>query len=222
MTELYLAFIEYLIEFQCYGANYLTQFLKLIENSYWNYYCLSKILHRIIKIIPKSYSNFKSLIELCFNISKVNITNAGLKKFIGLLKYSNTEHTMIILDTVLAMLKSTSPQEVFVFQSNRESGMDLCSKSFPKDGYCFFGFLRLEPSSPYKSMCIYKFVSESRSQISLFMRGSKLCYKVYNSQISQMTDTSFDYGTISNTNEWFFIELYHTNASHKNLVFSLY
>jgi hypothetical protein len=128
---------------------------------------------------------------------------------------------MIILDTVLAMLKSTSPQEVFVFKGNRESGINLSSKPFPKDGYCFFGFLRFEPSVLHKNMCIYKFVSVSGSQISLFIRDGKLCYKVYNSRTSQMTDTSFDYGTINNSNNWSFIELYHANTSHKNLVLSL-
>lgn len=218
IAELYLAFVQYLIQFQDSGTSLLRKFCELTSNSYWNYYTLSMTLHRIVKIVSKiaSGSIFNQLIGLCLAISNVNITSCGLKEFISLLKTSNAEQSVAILDAVQQMLKSVSPQEVFAFGGGRDSGISLAPKLFPKEGYCFLAFLRSESSS--RNVCIYKLVSSAGSQMSLFLRDSTLYYKVYNEKSSQLANTAFDNGRVSKGGEWSFIELYHTNSQRRNLV----
>ena len=222
--ELYLIFIFYLIKFRGYGKKLIAELCVLVKNSYWNCYMLSGVFHAIVKIMKKVQLNkdsttMKHLAELCSSIFKVNLNNNSLKEYIGLLKNSIAEHSMIILDTIIMMENIHLPKEVIMFQGGANSGIKIVSKSLPKEGYCFFGFLRLEHSQNNRRMCIYKFCSKSGSEISLCIKNEKFVYTIFNSQNAQTVTALMDNPVANDKESWNFIEFQHINTSHQNIVF---
>lgn len=106
------------------------------------------------------------VIEFCASCLCVNGSARCLKDFIKQLntKSARTESeneaiTNAIFSSLTIILSTKTMKEVFVFKGTQNSGIALQErKALPKDGFCFFGSIRIErknPSTPVR-MAIFK------------------------------------------------------------------
>ena len=211
-AELYLLLTGCLIDiskFKMYGEYSIERFYNLIRNSYWNYHILSNIFDTITKLIYKANGHIaKTLIDLAHDINVIHTFNNNLKIYINLLRKTNGEKSMLILNSITKLMKVNTQRAVFVFKGTKNSGIGLKCINLPKEGYCFFAFIRFEPNT--KSMCIYNFNSSAGDNISLLIKDEIIHYKVLNSANSQSSSIKFEGIKIQPNGIWYFIELYHT------------
>lgn len=137
---------------------------------------------------------FSSEIEFTKKIAGVlaetaisHIDSQNLKEFMKEMIFikqeygSKFEYVGMILDSVLTMIKPFTQREFFIFSGENESGISLVEiNSFPPEGYCFFGWIRIEPNLKIsrEPVTIYKFASKNEMEIELFLEDHFLYYSV--------------------------------------------
>ena len=213
-------------------ANQITLFIKLVENSYFNYSIMSNYynFHPLLKLMHfykmKNEKILRIIASFLTEISIIDISSQCLKEFVSeLSEFHDTSespaYVNIILDSVLQMLKEISHREIFVFSGQEHSGIGVVPKSYlPKDGYCLFGWIRLERpdqtdsilnKAQARTMCIYKLGASKEMEIELFIQDNMLHYSV--KDIKNKTAPliiPFQHKLLVQ-DEWCFIELYHIN-----------
>ncbi len=129
--------------------------------------------------------------QLLAETAIVNISSFSLREFIRKLAYlTNTqdnylEYTETVLDSLLKMLKENSHREIFVFNGQSQSGVAVVPiRELPSDGYCFFGWIRVErkdqsyPSRHESPMCIFRLATKGEGEIKLYIHHGNLFYHV--------------------------------------------
>lgn len=128
--------------------------------------------------------------DIATNSVCVNGSSQCLKSFIGQLNISkkhNTNYELLfssILDSLIQILSTESPKEVFVFPGSSNSGISLrINKELPKDGYCFCGSIWIERKyqgneSDRKEMTIFKLGASNEKEMELFIDDGYLTYQV--------------------------------------------
>ena len=116
-----------------------------------------------------------------------HIENKNLKEFMKemiIIKQeygSNFEYVGVILDSLLAMIKPFTQREIFIFSGESDSGISLADiNSFPPEGYCFFGWIRVESKSKSnrEPVTLYRFVLKNDMEIEFFLEDHFLYYAV--------------------------------------------
>ena len=105
--------------------------------------------HLLIKLL-KRYQNSSALmpelLALITDLACTNMKGESLKEFLGQVKTISTpKYLLSILDSLITMLGTTVPKELFVMTGEPGSGLALSTfKGLPKEGYGFFGWVRIE------------------------------------------------------------------------------
>ena len=121
----------------------------------------------------------------------VNISSFSLREFIRKLAYINcpqddyVEYAETVLDALLKMLKENSHREIFVFNGQSQAGVSVIPiRELPSDGYCFFGWIRVErqdqsyPNCHDSPMCIFRLATKGEGEIKLYLHHGSLFYMV--------------------------------------------
>jgi len=128
----------------------------------------------------------------------------------------------IILSALLKLLRNNNNNftDLFIFKGSAFSGIKLQEFNFPKDGYFFFGSIRLETN---KNAVIYKFSNLNQNSFIYFgIKNGHFFYETQEGKSFKKSEFSFLKLKVE-PGVWYFIELYHINNScdSQNLVFFL-
>ena len=216
-------------------ATHLKYFSSVIQSSYHNYSILanSSTFHLIIKLMKNYKSNKELLLIISGLFTETAITNIPvetMKEFIGELKASykypneSKEYISTILDSILQMIKYKSPKEIFCFSGGSQSGIGIVTrKSLPKEGYSFFGWIRLErkrlKNQEEDIRRIFQLASGKDKEIELSVKNNCICYSVADGK-SKDSPYKINFSKKKLVEDvWYFIELYHINSdSPKSVV----
>jgi hypothetical protein len=129
-----------------------------------------------------------ALAGLLTEIANAESSSQGLRLFIAeMVAYErqprrNEGLVRVILGSLLKMLNVTSHREALVFSGGPKSGLGLVTVHLPRDGYGFFGWLRIERQDhdlPRNSkMCIYKLMATKSKEVELYVEDGILHYAV--------------------------------------------
>jgi hypothetical protein len=133
----------------------------------------------------------RGLARLLTDTAIVNVSSYCMKEFIRQLARiewdgeANLDYVNTILDSMMAMQHDTAHREIFVFNGESQSGISLVPlRQLPKDGYCFFGWIRLERRDQSSQettegpMCIYKLGTGSGHEVELGLQDGVFYYTV--------------------------------------------
>ena len=117
------------------------------------------------------------------------------------------EHSIILLNRLITSLKQVIPKSVFSFTN---TGANLASTVFPKEGFVFFGWIYIEAES---SMCLWNLVKDQ--SLSLLIIDHQL---VYNIKSTEEQATQYRLSERLESNKWYFVELYHVFKPLENYI----
>lgn len=116
---------------------------------------------------------------------EINISSKSLKAFLGMLAHIRTctkameKYLIMSFKALVKITKSESRRDLFAFNGQPNSGLSLeQKKELPKDGFCFFGWIRYERPQCNR-MCIFKLGLIKSHEIELFLQDSFLHYSVF-------------------------------------------
>lgn len=143
-----------------------------------------------MKICRGNLGNFMKINEFLSDILEVNVKGQSFKKYIrqivSFAKAGDRKYAILILETLINSFRSQSQTEFFLLQGNSQTGIGVTgTNAFPKSGYCFFGWIRIErpdQSTAFeenKSVCIYKFHSLKEGEIEFGFNENTLFYVVF-------------------------------------------
>lgn len=216
-------------------ADYLTFFSSVVQSSYYNYSILanSSCFHLLIKLMRKFKTNkelLSTLSGIITETARINIPVESMKEFIGELKIcykcpnESKDYITIILKSLIHMIKNKAPKEVFSFSGGSQSGIKVVSKkSFPKEGYGFFGWIRFErtkgQSQEEDIRRIFQLSAAKDKEIELSIKNNCLLYSVSDGKSKDSPYRIYFSQKKLDEDVWYFVELYHMNSeSPKSLV----
>ena len=142
-----------------------------------------------MKIFKKNLGNFTKINQFLSDILQVNVKGQSFKKYIrqivNLAKSGDKDHAILILEALINTFSCQSQTEFFLLNGGTQSGIGVTgTNAFPKSGYCFFGWIRIERQDQNttpdenKSICIYKFHAAKEGEIEFGINDSTLFYIV--------------------------------------------
>ena len=94
----------------------------------------------------------------------------------------DTKYLNFVLDLLLEIITPEPKQEVFDFLGDNQSGISIIKNlSLPSNGFCFFGWIRIETANKKKlkkPMIIFKFSSSNGKNIEFSFYKGMLVYSV--------------------------------------------
>jgi hypothetical protein len=149
----------------------------------------------LLRGFKDSRETLKSLVKLLADVMNVKCTGHTFKLLLReLVPYTtdpqaNESLVSAVLKAVLQMLKRGSHRhrEVLAFSNAPNSGVGMVTTTLPRDGFGFFGWLRVEGesrSSPSETsseakMCIFQFSASKDKELELYIQDRMLCYSVH-------------------------------------------
>ena len=122
--------------------------------------------------------------DFIIKTSEVNISSKSFKAFLGAIAHVRTfskENETYLATSFKALLKITRQEcrrDLFAFNGQPNSGLNIqLKKEIPKDGFCFFGWIRYERPQNNK-MCIFKLGLIKTHEIEFFLQDCFLHYSV--------------------------------------------
>jgi hypothetical protein len=150
--------------------------------------------HQLIKLMHKFESERDTLALLALLLSEastISIPGESLKEYIGQLKrcvgnpHEHIDYIMLILDSLLRMIRTTGPKDVFMLTGEHKSGIGVVArKGLHKEGYGFFGLIRIERKDQARRkdhtqpMCLYKLGTSKGKELELTIKEGVLEYSV--------------------------------------------
>ena len=115
----------------------------------------------------QTYICLTSLIDLIAKTIAIHLGNSSAKLFLKRLIQAAQSPALLspLLESLRKVMNTIEQKQVFYFNGKAESGISLYTKKVPKEGYCFFAWLRVERpdqsmgkhNSKQGPMTIYKF-----------------------------------------------------------------
>jgi len=166
--------------------------------------------------------------KLFTEMAAFNIPVEIMKEFLGELKTSYTspneskDYISTILDFLVQMVRTNTPKEVFVFYGEQQSGICLVAlKNLPKEGYGFFGWIRIErkPQNATETSRIFQLSVYKDKDISFSIKENCFYYSVSDKKGKDSHFKVWFSQKKLEEDQWIFVELYHINVeSPRNLV----
>ena len=93
------------------------------------------------------------------------------------------EYSRVMLNATLEYLNEPCFKELFLFTGQPGCNIALLETKIPNEGYCFFGWIRLEKKDQTsyagdEAMRIFKFKTQDSSEIDLSLVDRIFCYTV--------------------------------------------
>ena len=183
--------------------------------------------------ISSKYKKNKQLLEalaqlLCETCVAVT-TPATMKKFLRRSATLTTgdvtelEYSLLFLHAISVAIREKNHKEVFGFSDKGWSGVALTKFMMPKEGYGFFGWIRLEgvyckSTTAEEELCVWRFLAENEYEVELMIVDRKLAYSVEDLK-KKTAKIIVKLSSDLINDKWYFVELYHLSKdSPQNLV----